>query len=192
MLTTEQIRGLSPDDKLLYTFSSGRQLEGKVTGVSPDGTVGVRYEDGYWIGYPVDDKEWAQIDLGPEVPEEASSSTLYRRVRRLLERAFIPEPTINCIMLLVCGGELERDRETKAVSATAEKAEAQFWTECLKEINKPELFAPSPSRARLAPEGQCHDCDVYRKDGTKYHPSHDAAPLCDSGGRPHCTCDVCF
>lgn len=130
-------------------------------------------------------------DAYPFAEVEPQAPTLYNDVRRLLERAFIPEPIIHCIMVLVAAGEIKRDSETEAVSATAAEAEAQFWGECLKEINKP-VPAAVKVRARRAPVGECPTCDSYRNAGIKHHPSHEAAPRCESGGRPHCTCDVCF
>ena len=50
-----------------------------------------------------------------------------------------------------------------------------------------------PTRRRhKAPEGECAYCDREREAGNDFHPSHDAANTCASGGRSHCTCDGCF
>jgi hypothetical protein len=43
-------------------------------------------------------------------------------------------------------------------------------------------------RRRRLPPGECPSCD---RDG-KVGPSHDPSPYCESGSRPHCTCDLCF
>lgn len=44
-------------------------------------------------------------------------------------------------------------------------------------------------RYRL-PNGQCKYCDEHRDD--QMMPSHTASSRCESGKRPHCTCDTCF
>lgn len=36
----------------------------------------------------------------------------------------------------------------------------------------------------------CSYCDKYGADSMM--PAHDASPRCESGKRPHCTCDTCF
>jgi hypothetical protein len=38
--------------------------------------------------------------------------------------------------------------------------------------------------------GECPGCVANRTYG--YGPSHDPSPRCQSGKRPHCTCDTCF
>jgi hypothetical protein len=45
-------------------------------------------------------------------------------------------------------------------------------------------------RTRKMPRGQCAYCDGHNDD--EMMPSHDASPRCESGKRPHCTCDTCF
>ena len=43
--------------------------------------------------------------------------------------------------------------------------------------------------------GRRHDvpgCPRCDREPTVYHPSHDASSRCESGGREHCSCDVCF
>jgi hypothetical protein len=45
-----------------------------------------------------------------------------------------------------------------------------------------------PIRRRRLPLGECPSCDRDGPEG----PSHDASPHCESGSRPHCTCDICF
>jgi hypothetical protein len=42
------------------------------------------------------------------------------------------------------------------------------------------------------PEGECAYCDRERAAGNNYHPAHDASERCESGKRPHCSCDTCF
>lgn len=48
------------------------------------------------------------------------------------------------------------------------------------------------TRRQKAPEGLCTTCDNERRVKSDFHPPHDASPECSSGGRPHCSCDVCF
>jgi hypothetical protein len=38
----------------------------------------------------------------------------------------------------------------------------------------------------------CQYCENLKASGSNFHPPHDASPRCESGGRPHCTCDTCF
>jgi hypothetical protein len=40
------------------------------------------------------------------------------------------------------------------------------------------------------PPGVCAYCDEHRDDGMM--PPHTPSSRCESGKRPHCTCDVCF
>lgn len=57
---------------------------------------------------------------------------------------------------------------------------------------KPKPTAPKRLEAghyRL-PEGCCSYCDKFRDD--KMMPPHTPSKNCESGKRPHCTCDVCF
>lgn len=36
-------------------------------------------------------------------------------------------------------------------------------------------------------------CPYCEGEGSNdFHPSHDASPRCESGGRNHCSCDTCF
>lgn len=44
-------------------------------------------------------------------------------------------------------------------------------------------------RYRLPP-GQCAYCDQHRNDPMM--PSHTPSAACESGKRPHCTCDTCY
>lgn len=53
------------------------------------------------------------------------------------------------------------------------------------------------TRRQKAPKGECKTCDAERLDERQrcrvaFHPPHDASPRCESGGRNHCSCDVCF
>jgi hypothetical protein len=43
-----------------------------------------------------------------------------------------------------------------------------------------------------APEGECVYCDKERAAGNRYHPRHNASERCQSGKRPHCSCDTCY
>lgn len=47
---------------------------------------------------------------------------------------------------------------------------------------------PRCRRHRLA-RGECPYCD---EQVSEFHPPHDASDRCESGGRSHCSCDVCF
>jgi hypothetical protein len=40
------------------------------------------------------------------------------------------------------------------------------------------------------PKGLCTYCDAHGDESMM--PSHDASSACESGKRPHCTCDACF
>lgn len=40
------------------------------------------------------------------------------------------------------------------------------------------------------PEGCCSYCDAHRLDAMM--PPHTPSKNCESGKRPHCTCDICF
>jgi hypothetical protein len=52
---------------------------------------------------------------------------------------------------------------------------------------------PMPKRRRhKASPGECPFCDRERARGNMTHPSHDASDRCESGKRPHCTCDTCW
>lgn len=46
---------------------------------------------------------------------------------------------------------------------------------------------------KVLPPGECAGCDrdiAYNPSG--YFPRHTASQRCQSGARPHCTCDTCF
>jgi hypothetical protein len=51
---------------------------------------------------------------------------------------------------------------------------------------------PYKPHRHKAPEGECAYCDAERAKNNEYHPHHDASPRCESGKRPHCTCDTCW
>lgn len=60
-----------------------------------------------------------------------------------------------------------------------------------KELNR--IFdeaVPRPVRVRAMSEGHCAYCDQNRDEAMM--PAHHASLRCESGGRDHCTCDVCF
>ena len=49
----------------------------------------------------------------------------------------------------------------------------------------------------LALPGTCQTCDKMREKisdngDIPFEPHHRASPNCESGGRDHCTCDICF
>ncbi len=47
------------------------------------------------------------------------------------------------------------------------------------------------TRRHRLPPGECVLCDQWAVT-RQFHPSHDPSPRCESGGREHCTCSVCF
>lgn len=53
-------------------------------------------------------------------------------------------------------------------------------------------------RRGFAPKGECKTCDDEKGMREAFpnrhsaYPSHDPSPNCESGKKPHCTCDVCF
>lgn len=49
-----------------------------------------------------------------------------------------------------------------------------------------------PARRHRAEPGQCATCDREALADNDFHPAHDASPRCESGGRNHCSCDICF
>jgi hypothetical protein len=50
---------------------------------------------------------------------------------------------------------------------------------------------PSEPR-RKKYRGNCPTCEKQRLAGNVFFPPHDASGRCESGGRVHCSCDVCF
>ena len=38
----------------------------------------------------------------------------------------------------------------------------------------------------------CGFCRIEREQGNTFFPPHNASPRCESGGRNHCTCAMCF
>lgn len=61
---------------------------------------------------------------------------------------------------------------------------------CIMNCGPAKTHSPFPIRRRLLEPGDCAYCDKYR--GTTMFPSHQASERCESGKRPHCTCDTCF
>lgn len=49
---------------------------------------------------------------------------------------------------------------------------------------------PHPKHDYRRPKGECNYCDSHRDD--QMMPSHTASENCESGKRPHCTCDTCY
>lgn len=45
-------------------------------------------------------------------------------------------------------------------------------------------------RRRIVMEEGCETCAELARGS--FGPSHDPSPRCESGKRPHCTCDICF
>jgi hypothetical protein len=48
----------------------------------------------------------------------------------------------------------------------------------------------APTRRRIVMEEGCPTCAELA--GGSFGPYHDPSPRCESGKRPHCTCDICF
>lgn len=46
------------------------------------------------------------------------------------------------------------------------------------------------ARTRISMEQGCPTCAELARGS--FGPSHDPSPRCESGKRPHCTCDICF
>lgn len=51
------------------------------------------------------------------------------------------------------------------------------------------VTSPPPERRHRLARGECRYCDEHV---SEFHPPHDASDRCESGGRSHCSCDVCF
>ena len=49
---------------------------------------------------------------------------------------------------------------------------------------------PSLRRIKFLTKGLCAYCDQHSTE--EMMPPHDPSPRCESGKRPHCTCDTCF
>jgi hypothetical protein len=49
---------------------------------------------------------------------------------------------------------------------------------------------PHPKHRHRRPRGECAHCDQYGDDPMMPH--HEASKRCESGKRPHCTCDICY
>lgn len=56
-------------------------------------------------------------------------------------------------------------------------------------IEEPGQQPPLRRRYTLSP-GECRTCDEHKPGDIT--PPHDASARCESGKRPHCTCDMCF
>lgn len=57
-------------------------------------------------------------------------------------------------------------------------------------IEKVKAIGDRLPRRRTTTKGECNFCDTHHED--KMMPSHDPSPRCESGKKPHCTCDTCF
>jgi hypothetical protein len=49
----------------------------------------------------------------------------------------------------------------------------------------------APARRRIVMEQGCPTCAELATT-SHWGPYHDSSPRCESGKRPHCTCDICF
>ena len=54
------------------------------------------------------------------------------------------------------------------------------------------IFGVKRAYRTKADPGECAYCDHEREAGNGFHPPHDPSVNCQSGGRAHCSCDVCF
>lgn len=61
----------------------------------------------------------------------------------------------------------------------------QIWTP-----DDPQPDCGERHRRRIVMEEGCETCAELARGS--WGPSHDASPRCESGKRPHCTCDICF
>jgi len=67
-------------------------------------------------------------------------------------------------------------------------------------ITSAEYVERAVSLGTAAPEGECPSCDRYFWEPVNagedprwlIFPRHKASNRCQSGERPHCTCDTCF
>jgi hypothetical protein len=58
---------------------------------------------------------------------------------------------------------------------------------------KPDRLIQFPKiRLDMVAAGSCLYCDEIRARKERMYPPHDASVRCESGKRPHCSCDVCF
>jgi hypothetical protein len=48
------------------------------------------------------------------------------------------------------------------------------------------------ARRHQVDDGDCVYCDREKAAANTFHPPHDASENCQSGKRPHCSCDTCF
>lgn len=54
------------------------------------------------------------------------------------------------------------------------------------------VHAAIARRHKIKAWGECTFCDRERLAENDFYPSHDASTNCESGGKSHCSCDVCF
>jgi len=60
-------------------------------------------------------------------------------------------------------------------------------------FQKPNVKSPAGHVfVKQMPKGVCSYCDEEREKGNDFFPYHTASRYCQSGGRDHCTCDLCF
>lgn len=52
------------------------------------------------------------------------------------------------------------------------------------------IRSQQPARRKIVTEEGCMTCAEIARGS--FGPSHDPSPRCESGKRPHCTCDICF
>lgn len=58
------------------------------------------------------------------------------------------------------------------------------------EEEKKEMIAHMEKLGHIDPN--CEKCKEFYRDPNAFSPSHKASERCESGKRPHCTCDTCF
>lgn len=54
------------------------------------------------------------------------------------------------------------------------------------------MVRTASDRGDLAPVGECAYCDKVRETNDMMAPGHTVRERCESGKRPHCTCDRCY
>jgi len=57
---------------------------------------------------------------------------------------------------------------------------------------KPQLVIDNEKITRRQFADECEYCREKKKEGQLFFPLHDPSPRCESGKKPHCTCDTCF
>lgn len=83
-----------------------------------------------------------------------------------------------------------------AMAADREKARQQReWDAAQRAAKAARVLTPAEiasRETRLEPVGECAGCDRIREGNEMHFPRHAPSSRCESGSRPHCTCDTCW